>query len=278
MTNVLHVGAAEGEIEFYSNLGVERLVYAEPDRNCLAQLIGNFNRLNKSSSFMQIDVIPKACSAISGENLNFFANGRGQSSLEKPESRTKQMVGDNFECYNVETISLVDLKNSTFDNKIVNYLCIDTQGHEKTIICSVDPEYLSSNFNCIDIELMTDIDQYSIPGENWKDVVMHLLKAGFEPIIHPHGITESYIFLNKRLNINEYNKQIIKIRNALMTKFFYQCGIEIMGAADINQLSAIGDHYFLPFTNIGGAIHAAQLQPFREKFVSIYLSKCLLAG
>ena len=44
MTNVLHVGAAEGEVEFYRNLGVERLVYAEPDRNCLIQLKENIKR------------------------------------------------------------------------------------------------------------------------------------------------------------------------------------------------------------------------------------------
>jgi len=276
MTNVLHVGAAEGEVEFYLNLGVERLVYAEPDKTCLTELRSNINRLNKNRSLMQINIVSKACSSVSGEKLNFFANGRGQSSLEKPESRTKQMVGDDFECYNVETISLFDLKQSTFNNEVVNYLCIDTQGHEKPIICSCDPGWLSSNFNCIDVELMTDLNQYSIPGENWKDVVWHLLKAGFEPIIHPHGITESYMFLNKRLSINEYNKHIITIRDTLMTKFFNQAGIKFTGG--VSSFSAIGDHFFLPFTNIGGAIHASQLQPFREMFVSFYLSKCLLAG
>jgi len=277
MTNVLHVGAAEGEVEFYRNLGVEKLVYAEPDQNCLIQLRGNINRLNINRSLMQVNIIPKACSSLSGESLKFFANGSGQSSLEKPESRTKQMVGDNFECYNVETISLVDLKQSTFKNEIVNYLCIDTQGHEKSIICSSDSEYLNLNFNCIDVELMTDVNQYAIPAGNWKDVVLHLLRSGFEPIIHPHGITESYIFLNKRLGTNEYNKQVINIRDALMTEFFNHSEVKLRGM-EASSLCAIGDHYFLPFANIGGAIHASQLQPFREKFVSMYLSKCLLEG
>ena len=206
MTNVLHIGAAEGEAEFYSNLGVEKLVYAEPDQTCLKELRGNIKRLSKNRSLMQINIVQKACSSVSGENLNFFANGRGQSSLEKPESCTKQMVGDDFECYNVETISLVDLKQSRFNKEIVNYLCIDTQGREKPIICSCDPGWLSSNFNCIDVELMTDVKQYYIPGEKWKDVVWYLLKVGFEPIIHPHRITDIYIFLNKRLSINVYNK------------------------------------------------------------------------
>jgi hypothetical protein len=121
---------------------------------------------------------------------------------------------------------------------------------------------------------MTDINQYAIPAGNWNDVVWHLLKAGFEHIIHPHRNTESYIFLNKRLGTNQYDKQINDIRDGLMTELFNYSEVKLRG--EVSSLCSIGDHYFLPFTNIGGAIHASQLQSFRQKVVSMYLSKCLL--
>ena len=123
---------------------------------------------------------------------------------------------------------------------------------------------------------MTDINQYAIQAGNWKDVVLHLLRSGFEPIIHPHGITESYIFLNKRLGTNQYDKLINDIRDGLMTELFNYSEVKIKG--EVSSLCSIGEHNFLPFTNIGGAIHASQLQSFRQKFVSMYLSKCLLEG
>ena len=223
---------------------------------------------------MQISVIPKACSARSGEKLTFYANGSGQSSLEKPESRTIAMVGDHFEQYTVETISLVDLKQSTFGDSKVDYLCIDTQGHEKPIICCTDSQYLQANFTVIDVELMTDTAQYSVSPNNWKEVVLHLLRSGFEPLIHPHGITESYVFINSSFNSSYITSILSAIRDRLMKRFFDQNGMAI----PINKccaFSSLGDHMFLPFTHIGGSIHASQLQPFREEFIAAYLG-CLL--
>lgn len=274
MKNVLHVGAAAGEVEFYTNLGVDKLVYAEPDRTCLHALSKNIKESINKGSRMQTIVIPKACSARSGEQINFYANGSGQSSLEKPESRTIAMVGDHFEQYVVETISLVDLKQATFGESIVDYLCIDTQGHEKPIICSADPRYLQGNFMVIDVELMTDIGQYSISPNNWKEVVLHLLKSGFEPLIHPHGFTESYLFVNSSLNSSYFSSLLSAIRDRLMKKFFDQNSIDIP-INKIGAFSSLGDHMFLPFTHIGGSIHASQLQPFREEFVAAYLSYLL---
>ena len=78
----------------------------------------------------------------------------------------------------VETITLSDAKSSTFSNCFVDYLCVDTQGHEKSIICSSDPAFLRANFGVIDVELMTDIGQYSVHPDNWKFVVQHLLASG----------------------------------------------------------------------------------------------------
>jgi FkbM family methyltransferase len=270
MAKVLHVGAANGEIDFYSELGVAKLVYAEPDKMCLDALSKNVNMYFGRGGSMEIVVVPKACSARSGDWLNFYANGSGQSSLEKPQSRTIDMVGDRFKQYEVETISLVDLKELAFGSGVIDYFCVDTQGHEKAILCNVAPSYLRSNFMVIDVELMTDLGQYSVSPNDWKTVVAHLLESGFEPLIHPHGITESYIFINSSLNPGYFVSAISSIRDRLMKQLLAQSGIEVE-VEDVCAYSSLGDHMCLPLTHIGGSIHATLLQAFREAFVAYYL-------
>jgi len=270
VSKVLHIGAAAGEIDFYSSLGVCKLVYAEPDKLCLHTLKTNIGNTFRKGSSMEIIVVPKACSSVSGQFVPFYANGSGQSSLEKPESQTLELVGNSFDQYSVETISLVDLKTSNFGNEKVDYLCIDTQGHEKAIICSTRPEFLGSNFSVIDIELMTDPGQYAVDRGNWIAVVQHLLLAGFEPLVHPHGITESYIFVNSLMNMKYYIPVIGAIRDRHMKEFFALHSISV-SSAQASIYSSLGDHMFLPLTHIGGSIHASKLQSFREDFISWYL-------
>ena len=271
MSTVLHIGASDGELDFYSKSGVQKLVYAEPDKVSLQSLLINIKKFNNQGQQLDVSVIPKACSARSGENLLFYANGSGQSSLEKPQSRVFNWVGDHFEQYLVETISLSDLKDYAFGGETVDYLCIDTQGHEKAILCGVDPQYLRSNFKVIDVELMSDVSQYSVSQNAWKEVVTHLIRSGFQPIIHPHGITESYIFVNSLLDSRYFTSCITAIRDRLMKNFFAQHGMNV-GLDEVSVYSSLGDCMFLPFTHIGGAIHASLLQPFREEFVSNYLN------
>ena len=271
MKTVLHIGAAEGEIEFYSNLGVDKLVYVEPDKGCLQSLSRNIKTSLNKGTRMEISVVPKACSSTSGKKLNFYANSSGQSSLEKPESWVIDMVGDHFQQYLVETISLTELKNSTFGSRRIDYCCIDTQGHEKAILCDVEPQYLHSNFMAIDVELITDKRQYSVSPNNWKEVTSHLIRSGFETLIHPHGITESYIFLNSSLNLSHLTPVISAIRDRLMKKFFADHGLDVDGEKTCIYAS-LGDHMFLPFTHIGGSIHSSLLQQFREQFISTFLS------
>jgi FkbM family methyltransferase len=280
MINVLHIGAATGELEFYHQLGVDRLVYAEPDRECLGQLYANINeyvRFNRQS--IRVDVIPRACSSKTGESIKFYANGSGQSSAHEPQLRTKAWVGDNFISYDVETISLCDLaKVALNDNGIVDYLCLDTQGHEHTILCSVDAQYLGATFGIIDVELMADTEQYLVPSLNWKEVVFHLLKAGFEPIVHPHGITESYLFINPRLariSMKYVSAIASNVRNELMQVYFSQNNMRV-SIDRLNSVCSIGDQMFLPLTHIAGSIHASQLQRFRERFLQVYFSILLV--
>ena len=269
-SRVLHIGAADGEIEFYASHGVDKLVYVEPDRECIKHLIKNIRTTIDSGALIDVKVIPKACSSSSGKQLNFYANGSGQSSIERPEIRTLQVVGDFFEHYSVETLSLVDCKNHAFQSDIVDYLCVDTQGHEKPIICGCDIEFLRSNFRIIDVELMTDISQYAVPPDNWRDVVLHLLRAGFEPLIHPHAITESYLFINSAMKPNYFSSIIQVIRDREMKDYFASFPVRNVSASSLD-CSSLGDHFFLPLTHVGGSIHASKLQPFREKFVAYYL-------
>lgn len=53
MKSVLHIGAARGEVDFYANLGVEKLIYAEPDRICLKELAQNIRESLNNGSQMQ---------------------------------------------------------------------------------------------------------------------------------------------------------------------------------------------------------------------------------
>jgi len=271
MKSVLHIGAAAGELCFYSGLGVDKLVYAEPDKVCLSALSANIRTLADNGSPMEILVIPKACSHSSGQTISFNANGMGQSSIEEPRSRTFEMVGNNFSKYTVETITLRDLKDSTFGHHKVDYLCIDTQGHEMSIICSTDPEYLRRSFWVIDVELMTDTQQYTVSTNAWRQVVSHLIRAGFEPLIHPHGITESYIFINSLINPSYYTSSIEWIRDRVMSQYFAESDFASSGNSP-RVISALGDHMFLPLTHVGGSIHASRLQQFREGVVSFLLT------
>jgi len=126
----------------------------------------------------------------------------------------------------------------------------------------------------IDVELMTDTAQYSVSPNNWKEVVLHLLRSGFEPLIHPHGITESYVFINSSFNSSYITSVLSAVRDRLMKRFFDQNG----WAIPFNKccaFSSLGDYMFLPFTHIGGSIHASLLQPFREEFIAAYLGYLL---
>ena len=107
--------------------------------------------------------------------------------------------GDNFEHYSVETLSLYDVMQTSFPSQVVDYLCIDTQGHEKSIICGSNPDFLKSRFAMIDVELMSDTEQYDVSSNDWREVVSHLICSGFEPIIHLK-VTESY-FINSNLRM-----------------------------------------------------------------------------
>ncbi len=276
MKTVIHIGADSGEIEFYEDIDCKNLTYVEPDKGSLIKLKENASRHFKieSRSLQKLKIIPKACSSESGRILKFYANSNGQSSLEKPGQRTKDMIGEEkaqFQEYEVETTTLQEIhKESVKDSNHIDYLCIDTQGHEKSIICPTPPKFLSDTFSIIDIELMTDTGQYGINPNNWKEVVSHLIGSGFTPLIHPHGITESYVFLNSKHN-NWIDNVAIPIAGSIarkLSKQLFKLDVLTESAAHTYaNISSLGDHSFLPLGITGGSVHMSQLQQFREEFI-----------
>ena len=95
MNNVIHIGAAEGEIDYYEEIGCKNLTYVEPDKGCLIQLKENASKHfeREPKNLKNIKIIQRACSSESGRRLNFFSNSHGQSSIEKPGQKTKEIIG-----------------------------------------------------------------------------------------------------------------------------------------------------------------------------------------
>ena len=63
LSRVLHIGAAAGEVEFYNHHGVDCLTYVEPDRQCLISLAENIRKIKSDGATIEVNIIPKACSA-----------------------------------------------------------------------------------------------------------------------------------------------------------------------------------------------------------------------
>ena len=276
MRSVIHIGAADGEIDFYEEVGCKNLIYVEPDKASLVILNENVSKhLGRDDKNLQaIKVIPKACSSQGGLKLKFYEWSRSVS-LQRPGNRTKEILilgkaDPNFHEYEVETTTLMDIHHECFEkSSLIDYLCIDTQGHEKDIICTASCKFLHETFSIIDIELMTDTEQYDVHENNWKEVASHLINSGFIPLIHPNGFTESYIFLNSKHKkwIDNIAKPVAEsIARKLMKELFCPRND---GLADHQYLSigCMGDWHFLPLGITGGSVHTSHLQKFREEFI-----------
>ena len=274
MKTVLHIGAESGEFEQYHFFGTKKLLYVEPDIGCLDALRKNQKKYYDAyGKFMHIDIIPMACSSVSGQTVDLYANGSGQSSILKPGQRTIQMAGDNFQKYTVQTISLTDLIHSEFfSDQLIDYLCIDVQGHEELLLTNCSVDLLKQTISIIDVELMTDPSQYEIKTGSWKSICTHLIKAGFEPLLYPLGITESFLFVNfDNLLINKSSLiQIIEsARDDTMEQLFSEIP-NIDFRQKPNIYASIYESGFLPLTHAGGVIHCSMIDRFRKLVLSRY--------
>lgn len=275
MKNVIHIGAEKGEIDYYEKIGCINLTYVEPDKICLCKLKNNASQYFKNKKGLQnIKIIPKACSSSGGDKITFYANGNGQSSIEKPQQSMASIIGLSnsiFDEYEVETITLQEVyEQSLKDSGVIDYLCIDTQGHEKNIVCTTPQKFLADNFSIIDVELMTSEDQYKINSSNWKAVVFHLIGSGFVPLINPSGITESYIFLNEKHK--KWIENIARpIAESISRKLTSQSFVsEVNRQVNLNSmphLSSLGGSGFVPLGIIGGGIHYSHIQAFHKEFL-----------
>ena len=176
-----------------------------------------------------------------------------------------------FNEYEVETITLQEVyEQSLKDSEVIDYLCIDTQGHEKNIVCTTPQRFLANNFSIIDVELMTSKDQYKINSSNWKAVVFHLISSGFVPLINPSGITESYIFLNKKHKkwIDNIARPLSEsISRKLTSQSFISEVDRQINPNSMPHLSSLGDSGFIPLGIIGGGIHYSHIQTFHKEFI-----------
>ena len=274
MKTVLHIGAEAGEFEQYHFFGTRDLVYVEPDMECLEKLRKNEVKYYEANGkHMNINIIPKACSSESGQKVTFYANGSGQSSIQKPGERTTQMVGDDFSKYTVDTISLDDLINyPNFRDKLIDYLCIDVQGHESQIIMHVDPNLLNAKVSIIDVELMTDKSQYDVDSESWKNICKHLINSGFEPLLHPSGMTESFLFVNfnKLLITQESFIAIVESARDDTINDLFGSSLESDMTNKANLYASLFETGFLPITHAGGVVHCSMIDRFRKLVLSRY--------
>lgn len=274
MKSVLHIGAESGEFDQYHLMGTKQLLYVEPDIGCLDVLRKNQIKYYEAhGKAMNIDIIPMACSSATGQSVVFYANGSGQSSILKPGQRTIEMVGDNFQKYSVQTISLTDLIQSDFfSGQLIDYLCIDVQGHEELILTNCSINILKERISIIDVELMTDPSQYEIKAGSWKDTCTHLIRAGFEPLVHPLGMTESYLFVNfdnLLLNKSDLKHIIESARDDTMDQLFAESKSSDSRQKP-NMYASIFESGFLPLTHVGGVIHCSMIERFRKLVLARY--------
>ena len=115
---------------------------------------------------------------------------------------------------------------------------------------------------------MSDIEQYDINPNNW-DVVKHLINSGFVPLIHPHGVTESYIFVNKK-----HGKWIEHIAKPITESIAMNLAKRLLNANDVKDpdhfyphATSLYNSAFMPLGITGGSIHGSQLSSFRTEFV-----------
>ncbi|QNJ01760.1 FkbM family methyltransferase [Synechococcus sp. PROS-U-1] len=269
--NILHIGASDGEeINFYDYCGAETLVYVEPDIHALKKLKENIAKYQQAiNAGMVIHVLNKACSDRIGEKIVLKANGKGQSSILDIGPRTKSWVGDEFEEYEVETTTINKIMDTNCSSYANDYICIDTQGYEYTIMKDVNKEKFREKFAMVDIEIMTDPYQYNIEEGQHKRLIYLLLNLGYEPVAIPMDKTESYLFLKS--DFYQRNKAWMDI---LIKESAYKCEQELFKEALKKDDVDIGSNYiktilmtskgFHPLLKVTGQVHESKLDKFRK--------------
>ena len=148
---VIDIGSNRGfTIGYFLSKNEHNFVYGfEPDKN-------NFRILQENLSQFAGKYSVKDC-AVSDETgvLNFFSENTGKyGSLESSALGT-----GNISSYSVNVLGINDiLKNVFSKHDRINLIKIDTEGHERKIINSIEPQYwskidciYSENTNCSDI-------------------------------------------------------------------------------------------------------------------------------
>lgn len=92
--------------------------------------------------------IDKRCvSAVTGNKLQFYQSERpGNSSLDK----THPYLGNVANSYTVETVSFMDLLKDHDAPRYIDFLSVDTEGHEKEVFANFDFDRYRFGFICVE--------------------------------------------------------------------------------------------------------------------------------
>ncbi|CPR05798.1 hypothetical protein BN971_00648 [Mycobacterium bohemicum DSM 44277] len=92
--------------------------------------------------------IDKRCvSAVTGNQLQFYQSDHpGNSSLDK----THPYVGNIADSYTVETVSFMDLLKDQDAPRDIDFLSVDTEGHEKEVFANFDFDRYRFGFICVE--------------------------------------------------------------------------------------------------------------------------------
>jgi FkbM family methyltransferase len=128
--------AASNTLTLERNFGWSGIL-AEPD-------IFWHDRLSKNRTAR----IDKRCvSAVTGDQLQFYQSDRpGNSSADK----THPYLGNVVDSYTVETVSFMDLLKDHDAPRDIDFLSVDTEGHEKEVFVNFDFDRYRFGFICVE--------------------------------------------------------------------------------------------------------------------------------
>ncbi len=230
-TKVIHIGAGgikDEVIEYYS-AGVKQLIYIEPEPSIINKCLSTINELKKLKKIdgMEVIILPYAAWSEANQLITFYSNKYGQSSCKEPTPFTKAIAVDsNFLEIIVPTIEIKQLTQT----EPYNLICIDVQGGEFEVLKTIKDGELKKLSKIVDVEIQTSHDQYIIDSSSYKNIENFFDSQGYLPLIHPSGITESYIFIEC-----EFLGKNLKIIKQLLEESLRENNFDMPGFDHINE-------------------------------------------
>jgi FkbM family methyltransferase len=160
ITGIIHVGACTGEeLEEYTNNGVKKVIWIEPNPNNYKELVNNVK-----DSGIENYTFEYACADTDDLDIDFHVlydpGNKGCSSLFYPKSR---IIGMYQETIKVKSIRLDTLmENNNFDLDHFQLLDMDTQGAEIMVMQGASKVLNHVNYVCAELTF-DSIDYHDVP-------------------------------------------------------------------------------------------------------------------